>query len=332
MAEVHASIEPNLNQLVNVALTMASALAQYQQVGYAFHVWMLAMGATVEASSNGVDIPDTNDNITSAASIKHGTPTSEAHSWVIYTITDGVRSVWFKVEFADADAVTTPRTLHIYRSQGAYDVGGILSNVTAPSTVSADRESATLTMYILPWGTGPVAGTINYQWSAAENIGWFMAKQDGSDNDVSGVLIDRAAADDDFADGRRDWLIMTTGTLSFFGWENCYATSAGGASSVGGYDGTAGSTIPAWATAGLVVWTNGLPADGRVRLYAVKWMANVVDQEDRRVCGVSRIFRRPAAYTGTNDTDPQDPVGEPWEWRVIARGAFLWKKTDGAIT
>lgn len=330
MAELPASLS-DLDQLVNVALTMASAPAQLRQVGFAFHTWMLAMGATVEASSDGAGTADTNDNIASAANIVFGTPGVEQHTWVIYTMTDGVRSVWFKVEFANAAAATDPRTLHIYRSQGAYDVSGVLSDITAPSTLAADRESAALTVYILPWGTGPVAGTINYQWSAAEKVGWFMVKQDGSDLDVAGVLIDRAAADDDFADGRRDWLIMTTGTLSFFGWQNCYATSAGGASSVGGYDGTAGSTIPAWATAGAVGWANGLPADGRVRLYAVKWMSNVVDQEDRRVCGVSRLFRRPATNTVTNDTDPQDPVGEPWEWRVIARGAFWWRKADGPI-
>ncbi len=320
----------DLAQTVKVALTMSSSLAQLQQIGYAIHVFFTdCLGATVVASSNGVDTPTAADQITSTSSIKIGTPTVQDHTWVIYQLTDGVVTNWFKVEYADASGTADPRTIHIYRSQGAYDLAG-LSKVTAPATSVGDRESACLTLYSMPWATGPTAGTISYQWSADEQIGWFMVKQTGSDS-AAGFVIDRAEAGDTYADGTRDWLIATTGINAAAGWKNVFYPN-GGSTAIGGYDGTAGSTIAGRAGAGAVTWTNGLPADGRVRLYPVKWVTDATDQEDRRCAGASRILRRPASNTATNDTDPQDDPADDWEWRVVVGGAVLWKKSDGALS
>lgn len=314
----------DLDQIVNVAFTsIVDQNAQYQQAGFAFHTWMTTrLGGVVEQSSNSV-VAGIGNNIAGPLDIVHDSP-GLPHSWAVYNF-GGTR---FLIDFNNF-ASAFPQQAELYRNADVYALDGTINN--RPTPAFADREAVVISWNLIGW-VAPVAGTISYQWSAAQQIGWFYTKQDSASDTASVVFIERAALLDDYYDGIRSWFILA-GTDMVSHYNLNFSPGR-----IGGYDGTAGGTITATSPFGpfpggfATNFVNGEAGDLRCRLLPTKyWAPNEIPQEDRRVGGYSQLRMKAPALTLVNQVNPNDPPIDVWEWRVLGADGILWRKADGPI-
>ena len=309
----------DLDQVANVPFNSAvDQVDQYKQAGYALHAWFRdRLGATVEMSSDGVANAGLGDFILSQANIIPGVEAVDPHSWAVYNI-GGTR---FVANF-DGGLTITPQLTSLYRTEGPYNNDGTLT--TRPTSAFADRESSVISWNMIGWG-GPVAGSISFQWSAAQQIGWFWTKQAANPTTASVVFIERGALADDYRDGIRSWFIVAGASMA-----DLYTPTLG---RISGYDGTAGGSIAAHSAFIYMgsFWINGLASDGRPRLLPTHYFSAEFAPEDQRVGGYSQLQMKAPVTTLTNQTDPGDPPADPWGWRVIGAVGVLWKKADGNI-
>lgn len=305
----------DLAQTVNVPfVNPLNQVTQYQEAGFAcVATWLQSLGGVIEASSDSV-VAGLGNFIINDSNIVHDIQ-GNAHSWVQVLI--GTMRLVF--DFV-APAGPFPQLVDVFRCTSTYNNDGTITN--RPTPTNADTESAVIAWNLIGWGA-PVGGSISYQWSAAQSIGWFWTKQASNNNTASFLVIERAAAADDYYDGIRDWFFMA-------GADPLNLTGR-----IAAYDGTAGEGILdlSVASAAASAWTFGLACDLRPRLFPIKYKSSQVQPEDKRVGGYSQLLMRPAGQTPFNTTDPADPPADLWSWRVLGIGvaAVLWLKSDGVI-
>lgn len=317
MTTLPASIA-DLAQVANTPFVSAvDQASQYRQAGFAAVVsWFQAMGGNIDATSDGVANAGAGNFLLTSANIVHDVAGNN-HSWMQGTL--GTMRLVF--DFV-APAGPTPQLCNVYRCSGPYNLDGTLTD--KPTPVNADTESALVAWNMIGWGA-PVGGSISYQYSALALIGWFWTKQTANDTTGSFLIIERASATDDYYDGVRDWFIFAI-------VQPVDVLSAGGL--ICGYDGSAGGNIGGHCVFGstATTWVNGQACDGRPRLLPIKYRSPVSgSNEDNRVGGYSRLMMMAAQLTPFNQTDPGDPPGDLWGWRVIGAMGVYWLKSDGVI-
>jgi len=323
MTTLPSSISGDLTLVPNVAFTSAvNQQTQYQQVGFALHTWMLAMGATVTLSSNGTTAGAGNNITLSTHITRVGQIAANRRTWAVYSFGHSTGTTYILVNWTATNADTTPQTINVYRSEAAY-AGG--SNTTIPTTDPAYEMLLATGAEIIPWATAQ-AGYISYQHSVSAEIGWFWVKAPGAPSTVFQeeffMMIDEPEANDPTRDNGPRKMVVVHGTqLSSFA--GMFAPQYDGLANAGAWD--LRSTI--WLLSG----GSTAFADSRSRFMWMYYLCNGPGQQGRD-CGVSRLVRAVPRAGGTpyNARDPLDPVSDLWTWWTTGNDiAVLWLKSVG---
>lgn len=293
----------------NAALTLLVPLTQYQEAGLAHHLWRIAMGYTVAASSNGT-VASAGDNVAALADIVPGASGVDPHTWILY-----VRgSTWILDDYSDASV--TPQLINIGRSEAPYV--GFGSTVNPPTTtVGYGATAGALTL--IPWTDGR-AGQVSYSHAATAGIGWFFVKEIGLGNTGYAEFVDAPVASDPIRDNSAPIAVVIDDSLIPVAQQ--VGTMLLPAST--NLAGSTGSYYSDGSDPGGPVF-----ADGLARLDKAYMLTPSGTPTDARCNGESRIIMYITPGNPWNARNPADPPGDPFTWWTIGEVVLLWPKAAG---